>query len=178
MSLEVEIRSSDEFKEITSVFKEIGNYPSYAKLVGGAIPDILDGRMVKDYDIIDGLSMKKSLTDIGFVIMSDTSTAITLVRSSITIQLLKTKLEDFDFTVGQSSYSFSFDSFRLPEYELKNKILLPVAYQGNKQILKTLSRIPHWMKKGYRIKEESYFSLLNNLEISEKKELYSFPYSS
>lgn len=140
------------------------------KLVGGAVVDIVQGRTPKDYDIIDaGQKFRSKLIDNGFKYKWETKTAVTLIKDKIVVQLLKTKIEDFDFTVSQSYMYLNTGNCSLKKFEIKNKLLIPTNYEDKSKILNTLSRIPHWMKKGFRMEEVTYYSLLNGLNSKEIK---------
>lgn len=144
------------------------------KLVGGAVIDIYEGREPKDYDFIN-LSVDKNMD---FVDTSDTADTyiLNIDGKNYTIQVLKTDVEDFDFTISTCyAENFYFDhkegrystdeKFNLVKTDLpedrtyKTKILTPCSYKP-KNALSSLLRIPHWRKKGYTITDNTYRSLL------------------
>lgn len=142
-------------------------------LVGGAVVDIIDGREPKDYDIIvygNQKSYISALEKCGYRLLMDSSTAITYFFGDIVVQLLKTNLNRFDFTVSQSTFNLESLEAEIQEHEIKNKLLIPVNLDDKKCILSSLSRIPHWRKKGYDIKEQTYYTLLNKLIDSKTQE--------
>lgn len=158
------------------------------KLVGGAVVDIIDGKTPKDYDLIVGQYGQKSMMEIlredGFKFYGDSSTALTFIKGKIIVQILKTKVEDFDFTVSQSSIDLVEMYCDLAEYAIENKILVPTSYTDKTRIFSSLARIPHWMKKGYKMPEITYYSLLNALSelTDEPKDLrtkqVTYPFGS
>lgn len=144
------------------------------KLVGGAVIDVYEGRKPKDYDFTS-LSVN---SDMQFIDTSNTADTYLLKIGSEdhVIQVLKTKVEDFDFTISTCyAENFNFDledgrystekSFNLVRTNLsedrtyKTKILTPCSYKP-KNALSSLIRIPHWRKKGYTVTDNTYKSLL------------------
>ena len=168
------MREKLENHRVVKMLKEIFNL-SYTdiRLVGGAVIDILDGKEPKDYDLIgcnEGILIKN-----GFIWVTDTANATTMEKDGIKVQLLKTKTEDFDFRISTSSVRFHKGNvyYDLKEYDITNKILIPQNYKDKKNILNSLSRIPHWRNKGYNISDSSYYSLLNGLSQGT-----TYPYNS
>lgn len=152
-------------------------------LVGGAVVDIIDGKEPKDYDIIvygDEKQFVKSLEKCGYRFLMESKTAITYFNYGIEVQLLKTNIKDFDFTVSQSNVNLIDMSMDLAKHEIENKLLIPVNFNDKKLALNTLARLPHWMKKGYKIHEKTYFTILNKLskDNSQKIKQVSFPCGS
>lgn len=163
------LENSEVVKDLVRIARRSGGEP---KLVGGAVVDIVQGRTPKDYDIIDaGKSFRAELINQGFKYKWETKTAVTFTKEGIVVQLLKTKMEDFDFTVSQSYVCLRKGYYSLREFEIENKLLIPLDYEDRTKILNTLSRIPHWMKKGFRMKEVTYYSLLNGLNSKETKHI-------
>lgn len=145
-----------EIKKISSVF-----------LVGGAVVDILEGRVPKDYDLIapySTIDAINSLTTNGFIFKFETATAKTFKKGDVKVQIL-TNLDTsrFDFTISSSKYSITKSTLDIDELSFNSKILTPNNFTDKKSVLNSLARIPHWMAKGYRIKNETFFSLLNCL---------------
>lgn len=151
------------------------------QLVGGAIIDLLEGRVPKDYDIISQYEkdkIRKGLKELGFIFMFETSTAQTFKRNSIKIQLLKTDLVGFDFTISKAQYNPKTDKLIIDQECFEKKMLIPSSFDNRKAVLNSLSRIPHWIKKGYTIKNATYFSLLNCLNDKEVTNIERYPFES
>ena len=144
------------------------------KLVGGAVIDIYEGRDPKDYDFIS-LCVDDNMR---FIDTSDTADTylLKIAGKDYTIQILKTKQKDFDFTISTCcAESFVFEhksgryrvdkKFYLVRTDLtedrtyKTKILTPCSYEP-RNALSSLLRIPHWRNKGYTITDNTYRSLL------------------
>lgn len=138
---------------------ELMNKDIHCSLVGGAMVDILEGRRPKDYDF--AYISKNSIKNLGFVFVRDTSTATTYRRGETVLQVLKTRVEDFDFTISQTKTSFgqSETNISIDVESFGNKTLIPVSYDKIGSI-KALSRIPHWSNKGYSINDCTYMSLI------------------
>lgn len=139
-------------------------------LVGGAVIDITEGRKPKDYDFTSIYS--SFIEKCQFVDTSDVADTYRYKpkgsKSPVTIQVLKTKTEDFDFTISACCIEreeFSYDDIYylrtnlLEDRTYKTKILTPCSYEP-KNALNSLLRIPHWRKKGYTITDNTYRSLL------------------
>lgn len=150
-------------------------------LVGGAIIDILDGRVPKDYDFLfSGISIEnvyKGLMDVEeFEFISDSNTALTYLFRGKTVQILKkTTTSDFDFTISKAEINvvnptvvfFDFTSY-------KSRKLIPTQSSRDNPIL-PLRRIPHWSKKGFECPEITYQGLLTKLvkDLNEQQNLNS-----
>lgn len=138
-------------------------------VVGGAIIDIIEDRKPKDWDVVGWNSNHfKKITDSGFKFENDTKTAITYKKEEIILQLLKIRREDFDFKISQTIFYLKGKVLHIDKDSFDNKILIPVSYEKRGQVMATLKRIPHYMKKGYTIPEVTYLSLLNTLSKAEK----------
>jgi hypothetical protein len=137
----------------------------YISLVGGATIDILDGRTPKDYDLIvhNSHEVGKALLVNGYVLKFETATAITYVKDKTIIQLLKTHVGDFDFIISQAEYIIARDTISINEEHYRRKLLIPCNFENKKYVLNSLYRLPHWIKKGYRIDNATYYSMLNAL---------------
>lgn len=87
------------------------------------------------------------------------------------VQLLKTNVTDFDFTISQARFtniiSANFNNsstvLTYDDESFENKILIPVSYSPGKAH-NSLVRLPHWEKKGYVLPEITYLSLLNAIK--------------
>lgn len=151
--------------EIVKLIKDNFKYRTI-DIVGGSVIDILEDRTPKDYDII-GLTINdsKKLKEIGFEFQYDSKTAITFKFNEIIIQLLKTELSTFDFTISQSKYSINDNGLSVDEYSFSTKKLIPTAHtwESKSKSLNALKRTVHYLKKGYVLPEETFLSLLNNI---------------
>lgn len=142
-------------------------------LIGGAVIDIIEDKVPKDYDFdISGdddklYNFEKLATKNGFEFICKTNSAITFKRGTIIIQGLFRKPCYFDFTISQARFSrgknLSFD-----ERSFNSKKLIPTDFSFKKPYNAFL-RIPHWRKKGYELPDKTYFSLLSNYRRSLKK---------
>ena len=151
-------------KEIKVIFDQ--NKVTGMSLVGGAVIDILQGRVPKDYDFMCHYGENdaiKALKTNGFSFMYDTATSRTYAKGSVIIQLLKTERRKFDFTISKVSYNLEREILTIDQEAWENKVLIPNSYTNKEQVLNSLARIPHWIRKGFRIKNQTYFSLLNCL---------------
>lgn len=159
-------------KDILSNNKKLLHLHLYKyQLTGGAIIDILLNRIPKDYDILcNDESHRDKLVDLflkyGFKFQYETKYSITFIDEDITFQILKTKIEDFDFKIGQSKINFVDDisfKFEIDFRSLKEMTLIPTtkSFFDPKSALNALRRIPHWQKKGFTIDERTYLSLLD-----------------
>jgi hypothetical protein len=139
-------------------------------LAGGAVVDILDGRTPKDYDIIGAPgALGSRLLAEGYEFLGDTSKASTYLKGTTIIQLLKVNsINDFEFTISQTSVNLRTLDLKINRDHYNSKELVPVKFTGQ-QGYSALARIPHWMKKGYSIKEVTYHSLLRNVVKSEER---------
>lgn len=129
-------------------------------LTGGAIIDIIDGRKPKDYDIVVGEHKADVFKKAGFKFHHDSSTAITLKRGSVVVQLLKNNITHFCFKIEQARYVFVENKLYMDEDSFDNRLLIPVSYDERKA-KNALFRIPLWRRKGFEIPDITYLSLLN-----------------
>lgn len=138
-------------------------------LIGGAVLDIMEDREIKDFDLLGwGGNTAEILVKNGFTFVSDTKTAVTFEKEDVILQLLKITKEEFDFTISQTRFNFRSKILNVDEVSFDSKILIPVSYERRGQVMATLKRIPHYLKKGYRIPEVTYLSLLNTMSKVEK----------
>jgi hypothetical protein len=134
--------------------------------VGGGLIDLLEGREPKDIDIFlkhNRNIYHEKLIKFGFKYISDSSTAKTFSFGGYVFQLLKKSITEFDFKISKSTYSISHDSWDIDLISFRDKTLIPDFLASPGMILNSLSRIPHWRKKGYTISDVAYQSLLNKL---------------
>lgn len=135
-------------------------------LTGGAIIDILDGRNPKDYDVIASRPLKECLIKNGFSIQYETATSITFKREDIIVQELKRQLVDeFDFRIASAKYKLGSNiknklSIDIDDY--KNRTLVPNRWD-KESIINSLYRLPHWSKKRFGVREETYLSMIRKL---------------
>lgn len=133
-------------------------------LVGGAVIDIIEGRKVKDYDFLN--FSPHDAKKLGFKYSHDSKTATTYIKGGLTIQILKTDINDFDFKISQAELTWNYHkklSLILDETSFENKMLIPTekAWTERKNALNSLRRVPHWKNKGYTINDTTYLSLLS-----------------
>lgn len=152
-------------KEIFPYF-EGKRYCNSLKLVGGAVIDLLEGRKPKDYDFLNGNNdtFIKALKEMGFKFRYETKTAITYTREKQVVQLLKTKINEFDFKISQSTFSFANSNILdVDKASFENKLLIPISFDNKAMVVNSLKRKIHWEKKGYTMPDETYLSLCNAL---------------
>lgn len=149
--------------------EKLRNFPTVFKdrlyLTGGAIIDIIDGRKPKDFDFYteDVDAFFKFMEYMRFEYMYSTEYSYTFKYSNMVIQLLKKRIDEFEFTVSQSKYDLSKDVLYLDELSVNRRILIPVSFTNKEQIMSALLRIPHWKRKGFDIPVQSYYALLRSL---------------
>ena len=134
------------------------------KLVGGAVVDILEKRKPKDYDFYTLNS--EEADKLGFKYSHDSKTATTYVKDELTIQVLKTDVNDFDFKISQATFSLTYQkklTLTIDKISFENKVLIPCekVWTEKKNALNSLRRIVHWKNKGYKINDITYLSLLS-----------------
>lgn len=151
-------------KEIYDNF-EFKSYGSKPILVGGAILDILEGREPKDYDFLNDAepALRTTLKLLGYKYSHESKTAITYNKGSVIVQILKTSIEDFEYTISQTRLIFKMNTpeFIIDKESFEGKVLVPIEFDRPFQAVRCLLRKPHWEKKGYNLPEETYYSLLN-----------------
>ena len=146
------------------ILKDIFKKCNGIQLVGGAVIDILSGKEPKDYDLINYIPSiyDRYLIEAGFLFQYETKTARTWIKDKIIIQTLKTNLNNFDFTISQSSYDLREGTLKIDEISYSNKVLIPTpsAFEDKHLARNTLNRIKHWKSKGYKI----HYKTLNSLK--------------
>jgi len=147
-----------------SVIKHLKCIGFKGLLTGGAVIDIIMGRAPKDYDIVDySHNSKNILLDNGYTLFSDSVTATTFNgyfdNKEIIVQLLKTKIQDFDFEISKSTFDIKDNRLSL-SYTFYDKVLIPINWENPKTLLNCLHRVPHYEKKGFHLPEITYHSML------------------
>lgn len=155
-SLIQKIVSNENIIELMNIFNE--RYSS-TKLVGGAIIDILENRIPKDFDLIN--ASKELLLNNGYIFKYSTKTAETYEKNGIVVQILNTSIESFDYKISQTTFVLEKKELTIDTHSFLNKDLVPVGFES-KQALNSLRRLPHWKNKGYSINDNTYHSLLNS----------------
>lgn len=160
---------------VLNIFREELSNTVEVILTGGAVVDILENRVPKDYDFKYNSFLKLKLDEVAtFKYISNT--AITYDLKGYTIQLLRRKPEDFAFTIEQGEYEIisknlkhfdeqSFKTKKLVPTTLSNKFPKGFFERGREVNEKTsatesLMRLPHWKKKGYEIDDLTYYTLI------------------
>lgn len=136
----------------------------YMLLTGGAIIDILHDRTPKDFDFINiPTHVIEQLPDCGYDFISDSSTAMTFRHRGLgyTIQILKTNIEDFDFTISASLYYLHGRNLKIDIVSFNTNTLIPNNWDSRTSVISALRRIPHYRDKGFNISDVTYQSLLN-----------------
>lgn len=134
------------------------------KLIGGAVIDILEKREVKDYDFFH--LGDNDIIKLGFKYSHDSKTAKTYIKNNLTIQVLKTSIDDFDFKISQATLTWNYQKsliLTIDQNSFDNKLLIPCekAWTEKKNALNSLRRIIHYKNKGYSINDVTYLSLLS-----------------
>ena len=145
------------------------------RLRGGAVVDILEGREPKDYDFTNsGSGDIEAFVQNGFVFKYKTKSSETYEfeaeGKTTTVQFLSRNESDFDFTISKSCYDFKKKITLVDTDAFNNKILIPITFEHVSNALNSLRRIVHWRKKGYKIHDKTYLSLLNVVGQSEEFE--------
>lgn len=152
---------------VLKLFKE-GFGEAYPQLVGGAVIDILEDRVPKDYDFIFTNILKEKLDKVAeFQYVSQTS--YTYKYNDFVIQLIRKGVNNFPFLIEKATFNIQTSSlYNLDEVSFKSKVLIPSAitnsvdknYGENKSATEALMRIPHWQRKGYKINDVTYQTLI------------------
>lgn len=137
---------------------------SSIRLVGGAVLDILSGKIPKDYDFLG--TTEEQVFKLGFKYSHDTKTATTYIKDNLILQRLKTDINDFDFKISQTNLFWDYSKkmqLIIDETSFENKVLIPCdrCWTEKKNALNSLRRLPHWREKGYKINDVTYLSLLS-----------------
>ncbi len=144
--------------------KDLGTSLVYATLTGGAIYDLLKGRLVKDWDFLPSQGLTDKLNEIA-VLTNTTSTATTYLHKGEIIQVLKKDKSCFPFTIEQATFRLSNNLLIIDEQSIKTKILIPSSDVYNtvdfRVIVNCLRRLKHWEKKGMRVTDLTYNSILS-----------------
>lgn len=168
-AFELKLSEDDVIQSFVAIFGDVRSYDGL-RLVGGAVIDIIDNRKPKDYDFLGwNQSIIDKFMDNGYRYVGDTKTAITLIKDAVVVQFLKTDLDRFEFTISQSTYRLFSKTLAIDKTSYDTKILKPTTWNSKTIILDALKRIPHWRKKGFNIKDSTYFSMLNVIKSSDAK---------
>lgn len=148
---------------ITAMLRsEVGTY-----LTGGAVIDIMEGRHPKDYDLYHAYpgKLKLALENAHCQWIRESDTAITYMKGTLTIQILKETDEDKlgDFTISKAMFNLNKGTLDIDELSYESKVLTPFAVKDINRVMNCLSRIPHWRDKGYTLPDDIYFELLNKV---------------
>lgn len=139
-----------------------------AKLVGGAVIDILEDRVPKDYDFIYSEALRDKLDEVG-EFQYVTTTSYTYTLNGFVIQLLRKSVMNFPFTIEKSTYNLEAKILEnFDKSSFKTKRLKPTSIVGGfstdynikKLATEALVRLPHWKRKGYLIEDVSYMTLI------------------
>jgi len=170
-------------KELIKIWEEgvQNNRPSLPMtIIGGAVIDIMEGRTPKDYDIIHGSNGENKLLEkAGYEFKYKTKFATTYEGKNV-IQLINRPTTTFDYTISLSSLSLvrrirycnedkKYDLFDInatltyDEVSFNRKVLIPQSFTDVSMVLNSLKRVPHYIKKGYYIPDNTYLSLLSVL---------------
>jgi hypothetical protein len=159
-------------------FKELFNYLDsnqffyggydHIILVGGALLNIAEGTIPKDYDFLNTKIIKIIASKKGqFICESDTATTYSLFGKIV--QILKVSNTDkFDYSIGANKFYINYNFYdstykcnstltECPSYQ--SKVLVPLDY-SRKGAINSLVRLKHWEKKGYNLPEFLYLRLI------------------
>lgn len=160
-------------KMLSLVFEALGKVGEQYKftLTGGAVVDILLDRGVKDYDFVfmgEFDEVHKEMQLNGFFLKCVTQTAYTYTFGGLIVQILKTKLSSFDFTISTSTYNPS-RGLDMDWTSFESKVLVPQNFTRLGAI-KCLARTPHWETKGFTLPEMTFKSLMGLISKEEIEE--------
>lgn len=139
------------------------------KLTGGAVIDILEGRKPKDYDFININKNELErfylkVPDLKFLYSSKSANTF-LYKDKYILQSLNSDIEDFPFTIEQSSFDLKkgkLERFSTMSYFSKTLIPNDGRFQGRVITDKNFkARIKKWEGKGFKmpdITKKSYMS--------------------
>lgn len=174
-------------KDITKLMALLVDYKGLTPyLCGGAIIDILNGKIPKDFDIVtyDRKSLVTYLVYLGAKYSYESSTAITLIVKDIgVVQILKGNTQDFDYTINQTRLNLKTGVLSdLDIISFDNYILIPNerAFSDKDFARKCLGREKKMNSKGYFLPKQTKDSLrriaklgwLNRLIMKFKKTEY------
>lgn len=156
----MKIATSPAIKEISDALHDFNG----ATLVGGAVIDIIEGRVPKDYDFIGFNELLLPLIlNKGFTFVTETAYAYTYKFGEYDVQFLKRTLHSFDFKISQSMFKTKEKELWLDRPSFENKLLIPVNFEDHKMLKEALVRIPHWKVKGYEMHDSTYLSICEEL---------------
>lgn len=180
----MEIKDKKYYKLLKTFLKGIdGN----VFLVGGAVLDCINDVRPKDYDLVCNPRKRDSLMSHlvekgGFKYLYSSSTADTFVNelNQITIQILKTDVTKFDYTINQAEINVESGIVNnLDTVSFKSKKLIPTehSFSGKLEARNCLSRVKKMESKGYSLPKETRESLERIVKISifdRVKKLFNF----
>lgn len=153
------ILKDDNVQELMHIREEYSKY-SEVILVGGAVVDLIDSRKPKDYDLLTSADgFVKGLISEGFKYCHESKTARTYSKGSLTVQILKTDISDFDFKISQSRFLLKEQKIKIDDVSINQRVLIPVRMSNYSCLL----RVPHYKKKGFYLPDETYISLVRGL---------------
>lgn len=163
-----------QFMEIITKENEVKKYNYVeAHLVGGAVIDILDDREPKDYDFIQSGFGQFVNSNEDFIFVHETKTAKTYNFKGKVVQLLKVPPAQFEFKISQAEFVIQngkiegvyekkpkINEIKIDKISFDQRQLIPTSFDNIRVVRDCLMRIPHWMVKGYNIRNETYLSLV------------------
>lgn len=165
--------AQDPGVRIIKALMEKTGWCSSVRLTGGAVVDILEGRVPRDYDLFlnsTHMSDKEILKKVEFIphlkLTSLSTTAISFAYKGLLVQILRKQPEKYFFTIEQSNYDIKnsrIESFCYMSYRQKRLIPNELIFKEgavNKKAYKF--RIKRWAEKGYsidKLTKRSYMSL-------------------
>jgi len=151
-----------ENNTVIKLLQDNWNYGSF-ELCAGAIISIIKGEHPKDYDLLEcSYRSIKDIDTISFIDSSSTAETYYIGSVNATIQLLKKERKDFEYTASQMYAKIKKDKITLHNYEIptfESLKLIPVSYT-KQNATNCLLRLPHWERKGFKIPEKTYISLV------------------
>lgn len=150
-------KSDDKLKQFSWTIPRV-------TLCGGAIIDILEGRVPNDYDMLS--ISEKMVKALELEYEHSSRTADTYSKNGVIVQNLSINKDHFDFTISQTTLSIhekmSISDFDIDLKSFNSKKLIPcdLSWKLPSNAIASLSRIPHYRKKGYTISDITYGSLL------------------
>lgn len=167
---EDKIKAHPVVKELMEVAKVLG-YASSARLTGGAVVDILDGREPKDYDIswkaCDGIHAKLGEHK-DFKLLYESMTATTyLFKGRHKIQILKNGPETFPFLNDRILFKLDgrmeVKNNKHLRSILENRVIMVNDYRMvdlgiPRKLFK--ARVKKWESKGYKMHPITYKSYI------------------
>lgn len=133
-------------------------------ITGGAIIDIAEGRIPKDYDFIikeEEDEFVNKCIELDYELVSKTMSAITFKKGKTIVQGIFKDSEEFEYEISRVRFKYTNDFLdRFDEASFLSKVLIPTDYSF-KNPYNALLRVPHWQRKGYKLPDKTYLSLLS-----------------